>query len=174
MELCRASASQRSLLRLRRDPASGRNVLKWKVVRGGNGSRADIRDPVGGNPSLAVCLYDASAAAQPLLASGLLPGGTCGAKPCWKRLAGDGGYRYRSQAATPDGISLLKLRLSRGGELQLLVKGKGGNLPLPPLGLRPPVRVQLLIEDLGATTCWDSSFTSAIRNDPTIFRANGS
>jgi hypothetical protein len=129
---------------------------------------------VAGNPSLAVCLYDASAAAQPLLASALLPGGTCDAKRCWKRLAGDGGYRYRNRAATPAGLTDLKLRLSPAGEVQLVVKGKGGKLALPPLGLLTPVRVQLLIEDAAATTCWGSSFTSATRNDAGIFKANGS
>lgn len=174
MEPCRTSASQRSLLRLRHDPAGQRNLLKWKIVRGGNASRADLRDPVSLNPSLAVCLYDASGSPQPLLASALLPGGTCDAKPCWKRLAGDGGYRYRNRAATPDGLTNLKLRLTRGGQVQLLVKGKGGKLPLPPLGLLMPVRVQLLIGDAAGTACWSSSFPSAIRNDAGIFRANGS
>jgi len=174
MEPCRASASQRSLLRLRLDPAGKKNLLKWKIVRGGNGSRADIRNPVDGNSSLAVCLYDASAAPQPLLASGLVPGGTCDANPCWKRLAGDGGYRYRNRAATPDGLTNLKLRLTRGGEVQLVVKGKGGRLPLASLGLLMPVRMQLLVGDAVGTTCWGSSFTSAIRNDAGMFRANGS
>lgn len=174
MEPCRASASQRSLLRLRRDPAGAKNVLTWKIVRGGNASRADLRDPVAGSPSLAVCMYDASGAPQPLLASALLPGGTCAARPCWRRLGGDGGYRYRNRAATPDGITQLKVRLSRGGGLRLVVKGKGGELPLPPLGLLPPVRMQLLIGDAASTTCWTSSFTSAVRNDAGLFRANGS
>jgi len=30
-----------------------------------------------------------------------------------------------------------------------------------------------LIGDTTGTTCWDSSFTSATRNDATTFRANG-
>ena len=118
-------------------------------------------------------MYDASGSAQPLLASAVLPGGTCGAGPCWKRLPGDGGYRYRNRAGAPDGVSHLKLRVSRGGAVQLVLKGRGGNLKLPSLGLVMPVRMQLLIGDTTGTTCWDSSFTSATRNDATTFRANG-
>jgi hypothetical protein len=137
-------------------------------------SRADFGDPVRGSPSLAVCLYDASGAPQPLLAATLLPGGTCDAKPCWKRLPGDGGYRYRNRAATPNGLTHLKLRLSRGGDVQLLAKGKGRNLSMPPLDLVLPLRVQLLIGDAGGTTCWESSFDEALRSEATSFRANGS
>ena len=174
MASCRESASQRSLIRLRRDLTGAKNLLKWKIVRGGKASLAELRDPANAHPSLAMCLYDASGAAQPLLASALLPGGTCAGGPCWKRLGGEGGYRYRNRAAAPDGVTNLKLRLTRGGDVQLLVKGKGGNLRLPPLGLVMPVRMQLLIGDTTGTTCWDSSFTSAVRNDPTVFRANGS
>jgi len=37
-----------------------------------------------------------------------------------------------------------------------------------------PVRMQLLVGDAVGTTCWGSSFTSAIRNDAGMFRANGS
>lgn len=165
--------SQRSQIKLRRDLGGAKNLLKWRIVRGGKASLDDLRDPAGANPSIAVCMYDASGSPQPRVASAL-PGGTCASEPCWKRLAGGRGYRYRNRAATPDGLTHLKLRLTRSGGVQLLAKGRGGNLPLPPLGLLLPVRMQLLIGDVAGTTCWGSSFGRAVRNDGTIFKANGS
>ena len=118
-------------------------------------------------------MYDVSTSPQPRLAVTLLPGGTCDDKPCWKRLDGAGGYRYRNKAASPNGLTHLKLRMTRSGDVQLLVKGRGGNLPMPPLGLAMPVHAQLLIGDVTGTTCWGSSFESAVRNDAILFRASG-
>jgi hypothetical protein len=169
---CRASASQRSALLLRAGASAAKSLLKWRIARGGHGSPADLRDPIGGNAGFAICVYDASGASQPLLAGAVVAGGTCGPKPCWKPIAG--GYRYKNKAATSDGVTDLKLRLSAGGELQLLVKGKGAALPLPALGLTTPVDVQLVIGDGSGTTCWQSSFPIAQKNEPTLFKANGS
>ena len=119
-----------------------------------------------------ICVYDASVSAQPLVAGAVLAGGTCGSKPCWKSIAG--GYRYNNKAATADGITDLKLRLSASGELHMVVKGKGAALPLPTLGLTTPVHVQLVIDDGTGKTCWQSSFTSTLKNDAAIFKASGS
>ena len=109
-----------------------------------------------------------------LLLGALFPGGTCAGKPCWKPLGGSGGYRYRNRAGTPDGVTSMKLRVTQAGELQLVVKGKGVHLPMPSLGLVTPVRAQLLVGDDAATTCWESSFDSAVKNDAIVFKANGS
>lgn len=141
-------------------------------MRGGQVAPSDLHDPVSGDAAFGICVYDASTAAQPLVAGTVLAGGSCGSKPCWKSVVG--GYRYRNKAATADGVSALKLRLSASGELQMLVKGKGAALPLPTLGLTMPVHVQLVIDDVSGKTCWQSSFTSTLRNDAAIFRANGS
>ena len=120
-----------------------------------------------------MCVYDASASAQPLLAGAVGAGGSCGPKPCWKAVAG--GYRYRNKAATGDGVTDLKLRFSASGEIQVVVKGKGAALPLPALGLTTPVHVQLVVDDGSAPkTCWQSTFSSPLKNDGSIFKANGS
>jgi hypothetical protein len=167
---CRASASQRSVLVLRNGATDAKDLLKWKIVRGGHAAAGDLRDPPGGNVTLALCLYDAGATSQPLLAGVLLPAGTCGGKPCWKAIAG--GYRYKNKAATPAGMTDVKLRVSGAGELALVVKGKGAALALPPLSLVPPVRLQLVVSDATGSTCWESHFASPLKNDSTVFRAN--
>jgi hypothetical protein len=121
---------------------------------------------------IGVCVYDASATPQPLLASAVLGGGTCNGKPCWRSIAG--GHRYKDKTGSADGVTDVKLKVSGAGELGLVVRGKGAALPLPALGLVPPVHVRLVVRDPGGTVCWESSFGSAIKNDGTIFKANGS
>jgi hypothetical protein len=53
------------------------------------------------------------------------------------------------------------------------VRGKGENLPPPPLGLTLPVTVQLVIGEGAATECWQTTYTSATINDAGRFRAKG-
>ncbi len=127
---------------------------------------------MGGGAAFGLCVYDASAAAQPVLAGAVVGGGTCGTKPCWKAVAG--GYRYKNKAATADGVTDLKLRLTAARELQVLVKGRGAALPLPALGLATPVRVDLVIDDGAGRACWQSTFPSALKNDAATFKASGS
>lgn len=71
-------------------------------------------------------------------------------------------------------VALVPLREPGGAVGGLPHERRCGNLRLPSLGLVMPVRMQLLIGDATGTTCWDSSFASAARNDPTTFKANGS
>lgn len=151
------------------DPA--RNLLRWRIGDGGLATLAELKDPASGAPALRVCLYDGSSATQPRLASTIPAGGTCGTKACWKALGGAGGYRYRNRAATPEGVTALKLKIAGQGELQLLVKGKGADLPMPALGLVTPVTVQLAISEGGQTDCWEATFASALHDDASIFRA---
>jgi hypothetical protein len=66
------------------------------------------------------------------------------------------------------------LRVSRRGTLRLVVKAKGIHLLMTPLGLVPPVRVQLQVMDERGRTCWESSFGKVLRNDVTTFKAKGS
>ena len=159
---------------LRDASTNAKDLLKWRIVRGGAAASVDFLDPVGGTPTLGICIYDASASLQPLLIGMLPTGGTCDGKPCWKRLGGAGGYRYRNRAGTPTGITGATLRMSRRGELRLVVKAKGIHLPMTPLGLVPPVRIQLQVTDESGRTCWESSFGSTLENDATTFKAKGS
>jgi len=140
-------------------------------VRGGHAMEADLGDPTGAT-ALGLCLYDVSASSQPLITRKVLPGGTCGTKPCWKAVPG--GYRYRNKVGSGDGVTDVKLRVSAAGEIALLIKGKGASLDVPSLDFLPPVRLQLLASDSGGVTCWESTFAHAIKSEPTLFKANGS
>ncbi len=156
---------------LRKGGTAAKNLLNWKIARGGHASAPDLGDLVGGEQTLGICLYDTSATPQPLLAAAVLSGGTCSGKPCWKGITG-GGYRYKNKTGATDGITDVKLRPSGSGELGLVAKGKGAALPMPALGLVPPVRLQLVVSNPGGTVCWESSFTSPIKNDGSLFKSN--
>jgi hypothetical protein len=53
------------------------------------------------------------------------------------------------------------------GSARVIVLGKGAALPLPPLGLTPPVDVQLRND---AGECWGATYTNPDRNDAEQFR----
>jgi hypothetical protein len=154
--------------------SDAKNLLKWRIGRGGTAEPADFLDPVAGTATMGICLYDASGSLQPLLVGKLPTGGTCDGKPCWKRLGGAGGYRYRNHAGTPGGFTRAMLRVSRRGTLRLVVKARGVHLLMTPLALVPPVRLQFQVIDEGGRNCWESSFATARRNDATTFKAKGS
>ena len=58
-------------------------------------------------PTTAVCVYDSSAAPQPIALTHVPAGGTCGTKPCWKTIKG--GFKYNDKLLTPDGIQQVQL-----------------------------------------------------------------
>lgn len=153
---------------LRNGASDAKDQLKWKMTRGGPSIPADVvRDGV----ALALCVYDASSV---VLAATIPTTGLCAGKPCWKPLGGSGA-RYKNKTGAPNGIIDVKLQASGAGELGVIMKGKGGALALPtPLGVALPVRIQLVAADGDATTCWESSFPTAAKNDATQLKANGS
>lgn len=145
--------------------SGAKDQLKWRMTHGGPSAPADIvRDGV----TLAVCVYDADAP-EPILAATLPTSGLCAGKPCWKPMAG--GFRYKSKAG---GIVDVKLQASGLAELGIVMKGKGALLATPTLGLTLPVRMQLVATDGDVTTCWESSFGAAQKNDARLLKANGS
>jgi hypothetical protein len=147
------------------------DLLKWKIGGGGHVSMADLKNPATADPTILLCLYDASGFPQPLLEGTILAGGSCGGRPCWKTLGGAGGYRYKNPSATPDGLTDLKLKIAGQGELQLVLKGKGADLSLPALGFTTPVTLALVLDDAVGTSCWQATFTTALRNDAALFKA---
>ena len=59
---------------------------------------------------------------------------------------------------------------SESNKSKALVKGKGPNLPDPPLGSLPfPVTAQLVNRETGV--CMEGVFNDAIKNDETQFKA---
>ena len=150
------------------------DTLKW-VWKGAGTSLAEFADPTVASATLRLCVYDASGALQPLMSSEIQSGGTCSSHPCWRRLgkaANPTGFSYRNSAGTPQGVIAAKLKARANGVAQVVVKGKGGNLPLPgALGLTTPVTVELMISNGGSLSCWQATYSNARKNDVARFKA---
>jgi hypothetical protein len=119
-----------------------------------------------------LCLYDASAAPQPLMETDVPTGGTCSGVPCWKAL-GVSGFRYLDKAGTSDGITSLLLKAGSAGRAKIQAKGRGANLGTPSFILSLPVTIQLVVDDGSGTECWQTTFTSAKINGGARFIAKG-
>ena len=163
---CRAAASTK--LKLTRGTTTARDKLRWGWRNSTGTTFADFGDPTVGT-SYAFCLYDASGAAQPLLAAEAPADSTCAVEECWEVYAANTVYLYVDGRHVVGGLALLKLKSPPGGT-NLQAKGSGALLGLPPLPLTPPVRVQLHNSD--TATCWEASYESATRNDGRLFKAD--
>src|SRR5262249_24758018 len=163
-------------IQVKDNPDDTKDQFKWKWNKGAATTPADFADPVNGSASYRVCLYDGSANPQPLQQAVVSPGGTCGTAPCWKLLGSvlaPKGFKYKNKAATPDGLTDLKLQAGVADQAKVQVKGKGVDLDLPALGLTLPVTVQLVIRDGLTTRCWQTTFTTFTANDAEQFKAKG-
>lgn len=94
---------------------------------------------------------------------------TLGRKPCWKETAK--GFQFNANNLVPDGK--LKAALVQGlvpGDAKIVVSGKGTALRLPtlPFEQSPNVLVQLRNRH---GTCWESTFSTRVRNDAQQFKA---
>ena len=118
-----------------------------------------------------MCLYDASANAQPLLVADVLSGGTCGTRPCWK--ASGTGFTYRNRVGDPDGIMTLTLKAGLAGRAKIQAKAKGANLQTPALPLLSPITAQLVIEHGESRECWQTTFDATRVNDTFRLKAVG-
>jgi hypothetical protein len=167
-----AQAAGASSLKMKDNPDDTKDQFGWKWGKGQATTLNDFADPVNGSATYRVCLYDASAQPQPLMQMNVPPGGTCGTKPCWKPL-GTKGFLYKNRAATPHGLTILKLKAGIAGKSQVQTKGKGTPLPMPSLGLTLPATVQLVITDGVTSKCWQTTFTTAKKNDSTGVTAKG-
>jgi hypothetical protein len=149
-------------------PDSG-DRLTWKWTRGAATNRADFGDPVGGDTSYEVCIYDAGG--NTIGRAGAPAGGTCDGRPCWT----DNGVRvvYRSRDRRPPGggpRSAVRLTLIPGaaGQAKILVQGRGSHLALRPLPATQPVIAQIKNSD---GVCWEAEYSApARRNQPGRFQ----
>ncbi len=168
----------KALLKIKEGSEDKKDKLQWKWNKGEITTVADYDDPVATDDYL-VCVYDSSAATQPLLALSLPAGGVCNGKPCWDPKPTK--FKYKDKAATPDGIE--KGQLKEGlvdGKAKMQFKGKGANLffslggdVLGPSGLTLPVTVQVTNAETGIPICWESVHSIAQRNDASQFTSRG-
>ena len=169
---CRLAAAGGSTFKIKDATPDLKDQLKWKWSKGAATTVADFGNPVTGTPAYRLCVYDASANLQPLMQMDVPPGGTCGTKPCWKA-TGVKGYSYKNKLATPDGVTVVKLKMGVQGKAKVQVVGKGDPLPLTALPLALPVTVQLVLQDGATTRCWQTTYTTMKSNTAVLFNAKG-
>jgi cysteine-rich repeat protein len=168
---CRVA--ERGTLLLRDREPNTRDVLTWKWTKGAATFVGELGHPVGGATRYEVCVFDESAGVPSLvLRAAVEAGGTCKGSPCWKALGGGlKGFRYGDREAATAGLRTLVVKPGAEGKAKVIVKGKGGALPLPalPLAANPKVTVQL-VASTGA--CWASVFDAPPKaNDAGQFKA---
>jgi hypothetical protein len=131
------------------------DLVTWRWRTTGNIPIADFGDPVNAT-NYSFCLY---AGGSPSLIMELRApaGGTCGTKPCWKS-RGAKGFRYKDKDRTPDGITKLVLRTSVAPLSDIVLRARGGNIPIPPLNLVQPVIAQLQKDD--GPECWETVYSA--------------
>ena len=139
--------------------------LIWKWSKGQQTDAVNFGDPVNGATGYSLCVYAGTTAAV-VMEANVPAGGTCAGKDCWKSTSK--GPRYKDRSRTNDGLQTLLLKAGPTGRAKVVVKGKGANLPVPPLGLGLPVTVELKNSN---DECWSSAYGSAIKNDSSQFKA---
>lgn len=149
------------------DKGLGRHKLIWKWTGGASTDLSEFGDPMV-STGYTLCLFDG--AGTSLGAGVTAPGGG----PRWRPI-GDKGYRYKDRARQADGVQAVVLKSSDQSRAKAIVRADGGNLPLPALGLTPPVTVQLVND--ATPVCWESRFDGGdriLRNDVEQFKAKAS
>jgi cysteine-rich repeat protein len=161
---CFAAAPGRSSIVLRRGvttAATNKVVWRWRGL--GDVDKGALGYPMSGT-GYTLCVFDQM---HLRLSASAPPGGTCAGKPCWRDLPL--GYRYADPDGTPDGVQKVQTRAGRAGQAKIAVKGRGGRLELPELGLTAPVTVRLHRSDGGA--CWQSVYSVPTASDDIQFKA---
>ena len=139
------------------------DTLTWKLRKGDETPMSALGDPYV-TTTFALCGYGPGPSL--LFELDAPPGGLCAGRACWS-LLGRTGFTYRDRDRTPTGLDLLRVRSGDAGRVSMVAKGKGANLSLPGLPLPLPATVQLRTTDGG---CWETIFSSAVRNDDTQYK----
>lgn len=169
---CRIAAPGASKLSIRRGADASQDRLAWKWTKGEATDAEELLDPIAGSPVYRLCLYDESAAAQPLRELDVPPRGVCGKKPCWKR-AKSGTLSYKNPLAAPDGVMQLTMKPGLDGKAVVKVAARGPALGLPALPLAAPITVQLLVSSGRTTACWQTTYQTAGASDEDALDAKG-
>ncbi len=142
-------------------------VFKW--TRGQATTFADLGNPLA-TDDYALCLFDGTG--DLLLKMTAPAGGTCGSRPCWKQIGRvpPKGFKYKDRDGLPDDLDGITIRAGGAGAAKLTLKGKGDNIPLPPLGptLMLPLKAQLQSEN---GQCYEGTFSTPLVNSTLDFKA---
>src|SRR5262245_35636864 len=142
--------------------------VKYKWAKRPTTTFADLGDPLA-TDDYALCVFDGTEA---LLFQMTAPaGGTCGTKPCWTQLGGSTprGFKYKDSDGLPNDLDGITAKAGLAGKASMSLKGKGDNIPMPPLGtLALPLRAQL---QSGNGQCWEGTFSTPTINTTAQFKA---
>lgn len=134
-----------------RDSRGGRDVLNWIWRHGQATAASDFGDPLT-STTFNLCAYDG--ALRLLMRADAPAGGQCGRRSCWSPWRG--GFAYKNRAGAPNGLQTMQLAPGGDGVAQIVVRGRGPNLPMPALAfLQLPLTMQLQVKG-GA--CWEATF----------------
>jgi hypothetical protein len=153
---CRSA--QKSVLIIKDNTDNTRDKLVWKWIKGQSTTQADFGDPVVSS-STALCIYD----------NGALIGGALVAPVANWQVVTTKGWKFLDKSGTQTGIQKVVLTGNTANKAKALMKGKGVNLAdiAPPLA--GPVTVQMVSSDTGI--CWESQFTTFIKNQVGLYKA---
>jgi hypothetical protein len=169
---CRQQTRRAGVLRFKQasNPASSR--LAWVWSKGEATSHDDYGDPFD-DTSYVFCLYDGSAAPQPLATLIAPRGNFCGRVPCWRQLGGpQGTIQWVNSFGNFYGLTQIRLINGGDGAAKIVVTARGTNLDLPATPLTAPVVFQAQATN---GECWSSDYDVDIkRNDGGVFRAKPS
>jgi len=169
------SAGGTSNLKIRRTAKASANLLNWNLLTR-NGSPAALGNPVSGDTSYAVCIYDQSAGGESklIIAENIFASDNCGSDRrnmnCWTKA----GSRLRYQKRSVNPKRQLDLKVSSAAarsEIRLSAKGIGFaafDADTLPLKQAPSVTAQLITS---ANSCWQADFASNSVNSANKFTA---
>jgi len=149
--------------RLKLVVTGARPKLSWKWRQGDAVTALELGDPQAQH-EYDVCIYDESGPATLVLAAAVPEGGRCKAGPCW-RSAGSS-VKYKAPDRYPQGIGTIVAAPGVAGRAALTVRGDGALLGVPGLPLALPMRVQVQASN---GTCWEAAYSTADRNDGSVF-----
>ena len=168
---CRGQASNSGLLVMNDRANDNADNLIWRWTRGQETTLGDFGDPQT-STDYELCIFDETTNTPSLVFSAEAPaGGICRNNACWRTL-GSNGYRYQDPDRTPDGIQTIILRAGEEGRARASVTGRGLNLLLPSLPLDQDSTVTAQLRN-SIGECWESEYSTALRNSSTQFRARG-
>lgn len=166
---CRQPTRSAGVFRFNEKSNPARSRLTWVWSRGEATSHDDFGDPFD-TSSYAFCLYDGSAAPQPLMTLVAPRGNFCGRIECWRQLGGaQGTIQWVNNAGNFYGLTQIRLKPGSEGAAKITVTARGANLPLPPTPLTAPVVFQAQATN---GECWSAHYDAPSRNEPGVFKAN--
>jgi len=164
---CRPPTPGKSSIGLQDRVDAADDQLTWKWT-GPSMSATDFGDPRSAS-DYALCVYDASAASQPVVGAVAPAGSGCrGNRPCW-RATSNTGFKAADKDGRPQGLVQVVLKQGSSGQAKIVIKGKGPNLHLPSAPPLLPLRIQLQRSDV--PVCWEATFSAAIIDEPGHLKA---